>query len=816
VSPPPPATATLPNQPDDEVRLLLERRAAFDGAAWERAIQQKAAMAARPAGFLPSNWPPPPPPRSTPPRITIVHPPPPVMVGAVTLKGTATGGYDALDQSWRAITDISVQLDGGPSIAASWPDGVDGQVPWSAIIPISIPGTHTISATVTTDVGTTARSQIVINVTPLGWSDVGPANIAGCVLQVVVDPTNSDRLYAASNNGGVWRLDSVAAYPAHAWVPITDQQPSLALGSVAVAASDGRVLYYADALQYVYRSADRGGSWTRTSATQIGQAVYKLIVHPDDADTVYAATSTGLWFTGDAGVTWSDLNAGKITDVAMDPVDSSILYIGKPGSGVLKSYNSGLVWQTVLPWSASAATWPMIKVAVGSLGTEATRMVAAKLNEEVWLNPAAGRNGVGPTGWVKKASLNDMGQWDWDHVVAVNPFDDNVVLVGGQTLWRTADGGATWSAVVHAGGGDPTHEDQQSVAFDANASGVVYLSNDGGVWRSIDGGQTWATGNAAADISARRNLNQGLVTAEFFRVGAQGNAGLGDLMHSGIIGSTDLGSRTWVGVEGHAWEFAQVYGDPRRPGQFYVVAGGLLRHHWPLTGSNDFLIPWGTPSFTPTGGAVVGSVAADPRSTSSSLVVGAQNPAGIMRGDGSLDAPTWTSMTGAGSEAIASIDFAPSFPGRAYAISLTGHLYLKDDVNDDVTSPGWTALGQWVSPTGNTVRQLRVNALDANRLYAITAREIVRWTPAGGWTSIMGSGISALPNSDLHSLIVDPQSAATLYVGADIGVFVSRDDGASWSNFSDFLPNALLGQIFWDGGWIYATTYGRGLWRRRP
>jgi hypothetical protein len=111
-------------------------------------------------------------------------------------------------------------------------------------------------------------------------------------------------------------------------------------------------------------------------------------------------------------------------------------------------------------------------------------------------------------------------------------------------------------------------------------------------------------------------------------------------------------------------------------------------------------------------------------------------------------------------------------------------------------------------------RQPAVNAQDADKIYLITAQEIVRWTLAAGWTSIKGAGPWALPSSDLHSLAVGPQSTSTLYVGADIGVFVSPDDGANWYAFNDNLPNVLIDQIFWDGGYVYATTYGRGLWRR--
>jgi hypothetical protein len=97
-------------------------------------------------------------------------------------------------------------------------------------------------------------------------------------------------------------------------------------------------------------------------------------------------------------------------------------------------------------------------------------------------------------------------------------------------------------------------------------------------------------GNIAADIAVRKNLNRGLVTAQFIRVGATGARALGNLYHSGIIGSTNVASRSWAGVEGHRWEWHQVYGDPRRP-SYFIIGAGLLRRKWPSTGVNDFQVP---------------------------------------------------------------------------------------------------------------------------------------------------------------------------------------------------------------------------------
>ena len=82
------------------------------------------------------------------------------------------------------------------------------------------------------------------------------------------------------------------------------------------------------------------------------------------------------------------------------------------------------------------------------------------------------------------------------------------------------------------------------------------------------------------------------------------------------------------------------------------------------------------------------------------------------------------------------------------------------------------------------------------------------------WTPIQGTGSNMLPNSEFNSIVASPSSATILYLAADIGVFVSYDEGANWYPFDDGLPNAEILQIFVDGPFLYAVTYGRGLWRR--
>src|SRR5262249_26223522 len=52
------------------------------------------------------------------------------------------------------------------------------------------------------------------------WRNLGPDHLSGCMIQVAIDPNNSDRLYGVAQGGGLWKLESVQNYPATYWTPL--------------------------------------------------------------------------------------------------------------------------------------------------------------------------------------------------------------------------------------------------------------------------------------------------------------------------------------------------------------------------------------------------------------------------------------------------------------------------------------------------------------------------------------------------------------------------------------------------------------------
>jgi len=347
--------------------------------------------------------------------------------------------------------------------------------------------------------------------------------------------------------------------------------------------------------------------------------------------------------------------------------------------------------------------------------------------------------------------------------------------------------------------------------FDPKQRGRVYLSNDGGVFVSDDFGGEW------------RDLNRNLVTAQFYKMSVSGDATVCSMYHEGIVVSTSLRRNLWYLIGGgNDWEWANTFGDPVYSHHFYIFTSDKL---WLKTN----VYP-GTPleirgDFGPT------AIAIDTRVGSDTILVGRGNPPRIMRAlDGHKESPTWKPepefkkvLSGSGdpvSEAIVSIVFAPSKPGMAYAVSSIGRVFRKRDVNIDKPDGKWEEMGRWAE---ENVTQLAINPLHEDHLYLITSdqymmakNKIARSNDGGkSWVEIRGIGKDSLPDSEFNSIVAHRHDGQTIFLAADIGVFISRDEGKHWLAFDYHLPNAEIKSIFWSEKYLYASTYGRGLWRRQ-
>src|SRR5262249_55447001 len=77
---------------------------------------------------------------------------------------------------------------------------------------------------------------------------------------------------------------------------------------------------------------------------------------------------------------------------------------------------------------------------------------------------------------------------------------------------------------------------------------------------------------------------------------------------------------------------------------------------------------------------------------------------------------------------------------------------------------------------------------------------------------IDGSGAGALPDVPVHCLAVDQQNRNRIFIGSDVGVFVTTDRGATWA-VENGIPNVVTEALVLNKSQIFAFTYGRGAYR---
>ena len=176
-----------------------------------------------------------------------------------------------------------------------------------------------------------------------GWS--GGDDASGRVVSIAPHPVDPDIVYIAAASGGIWKtIDG-----GQLWEPLTDELSSLNHGCVALDPSDPEIVY-AGTGEYqtwtdgdgLFRSLDGGATWQRiATADQVGYRCSRIIVDPTDPLTIHVTGRSGYVRSDDGGATWTNYLAGSASDVALNPDDPSIVYVGRDSNGVYRSMDGG-------------------------------------------------------------------------------------------------------------------------------------------------------------------------------------------------------------------------------------------------------------------------------------------------------------------------------------------------------------------------------------------------------------------------------------------------------------------------------------------
>lgn len=706
-------------------------------------------------------------------------------------------------------------------------------------------------------VGPSVRSSYTFSGT--AWQSLGPQPmqsfvsgrrnwgvVAGRVDAIAIHPTNPNVMLLGAATGGIWKSTDGGA----SWRPVADTAPALAISNIAFSSADPSVVFAAtgeaDKAGFEFtpsqslgtylgggllKSTDSGDSWIRVDTNLPSNAVLsRVLPHPANPNLVVVGVYVsqdvagngsvvgGLFRSTDGGVTFTRTLQHTVSDLALDPNSSNRLYLATGGcgscgpSGVYGSTDFGQSWNAAYTYDAGTVIG---NTKLGVSRTNPTVVYASFIDSSnvhigIYRSGDAGVNwskvSVDPTMCPAAGSGNGNNQCSYDHWIAPDPNSPSTVYFGSIDLYKSADGGATWSNIlnVYAGTGPTatTHPDQHTAVF--SPSGALFLGNDGGVYRSDNGGASFQSLNSTLALAQFNGIALHPTNSSFAMGGTQDN---GNQLYTG--------SPTWSDRTQGDGGFNLIRRDA--PSQ-------ILSAHYKAF--FEYSADSGT-SFTDATayGKLMDATTGDPLETMAFYAPAAYcgaAPGTVLFGTNRVWANSTFGQSSGGWAArspakitnsyFTTLDAPGGDPGPVWGGTTTGSIFFSTDGGATFASR-FSGL-----PAAPVTRVLSVTA-DGRSAYAsfggylgLPSKHVFRTTDAGvTWTNISNN----LPDVPVLDVKVDPTDPTDIFLGTDVGVFRSTNGGASWVTFNAGLPNVpVYGLAFHPlTNDLWAATYGRGVFR---
>jgi hypothetical protein len=521
-----------------------------------------------------------------------------------------------------------------------------------------------------------------------------------------------------------------------------------------------------------------------------------------DSSRIIAATYTGIWNSIDGGANWTQAHNSRTYDVDVDPTDNNKLVAGGRGQATY-SVDGGLNW-TVATGLETISSGSRIEIAY-SKSTPSVVFASVDNNSgEVWKSVDGGQSySLSNTG---NSYLGSQG-W-YDNALWVDPTNADHLIVGGLDLWRSTDGGvnftkiSTWWLAP-----DSAHADHHFImehpAYDGTTNKQVYFANDGGIYTANDveiasGGTGW------------QELNNNLTITQFY--------GMGVSPDDTVVGGTqDNGTLIYKGdSEGWTTTFGGDGGfsasDPTDSNYIYGEYVYLNIHRSTNGGAGSSYI---YDNKITVGANFIAPFILDPNNENR-ILGGAEQL--WVSDDVKAATPSWNSLKAAtgSSSPISAIAVVPGNSDTIYVGHNDGSIYKT--INGTSATPTWTDIQTLDLPQRYLMR-IAIDPKDTEKVYLSYSgyNSDNLWKSADGgtsWVDASSTGLTSIPAAPIRAIAVHPVEAGWLYVGTELGIFTSEDDGLSWQITNDGPANVSIDELVWSGNdTLYAASHGRGIFK---
>ena len=628
------------------------------------------------------------------------------------------------------------------------------------------------------------------------FRSIGPAFMSGRIADIAIDPKNENVWYVAVGSGGVWKTENAGT----TWMPLTDNMPFYSTGCITIDPHNNSSIWLGTGENVggrhvgighgVYHSKDGGKSW-KDMGLKKSEHISKIIVHPEDPNTLWVASQGPLWSPGgerglfkttDGGKTWKntlEINEWTgVTDLVIDPTNPDILYAaswqkhrnvaaligGGPGTSLYKSVNGGDSWSKIdkgLPGSNK-----------GKIGLAISPMQPNVLYAAVELDKRAGavyRSENSGGSWSKMSDTvsGGTGPHYYQELVASPHVFDKIYLMNVRVL-VSDNGGKTFYTMTER----KKHSDNHSLTFKANDPNYMLIGTDGGIYESFDDSASWKfVGN--------------LPLTQFYKLAVDDAEPFYNIYGGTQDNNTQGGpSRTFKrsGISNADW---------------YVVLGG--DGHQPATepGNPDIIYAQSQQGYINRIDMTNGeAVSVRPQegidepyerfNWDSPILVSYHDPKRLYFGTQRV----WRSENRGDSWTAVSGDLTKD--EERLALPIMGRTQSFDNAWD-----------VYAMSTYNTITSLSESRIDENILYAGTDDGIIQYTKDGGasWSKMTVDNLPDTPSSafvnDIKADLHDTETAYVLLDNHKFGdykpyIFKTSNGGKKWTSISEGIPDGTL------------------------
>ncbi|HEX8793512.1 MAG TPA: hypothetical protein VF765_21365 [Polyangiaceae bacterium] len=701
-------------------------------------------------------------------------------------------------------------------------------------------------------------------VSGLGARNIGSAAMSGRVSAVTGYNVNGKTtLFVGAASGGVWKsVDGGTTFK-----PVFDMQPVQSIGAITVDPWNWNNVWVGTGEAWtrnstsigdgIYKSTDGGSTWKNVGLPN-SERIVRILVRPHASDVVYACVPGKLWSdspdrgvykTTDGGSTWTQILKGAnlstgCSELTMDPKNPDVLFAGMwdfrrkgwtfrsggdgpdapSASGLYRSADGGTTWTQLTPKDNTGlpeGPWGRVEV---QIAPSDPHVVYAFIEGK---SSALFRSDDGGQTWNRRDDSQSM-VWRPFYFarLIVDPIVADRVFKPDYSLIVSEDGGKSFS---NTSGG--SHGDWHDVWIDPTNPAHIVGGDDGGLWFSWDGGSRWWKG-------------QNLPIAQFYHVsvddkdpyqvygGLQDNSSwVGDSSYPG--GITNQRWENMYGGDGF-WSFV----DPSDPDQVYAEAqGGFIGRVNRRTHAARDIQPkarykeklrfnWNTPivaSPTRKGTIYIGSQflfrsrdhgdtweRISPDLTTNDPEKQKQEQSGGVTVDNSSAEMHTT---------IYAIAESPKDPNLVWAGTDDGNLQLTRDGGKT-----WNNLVGNVPglPANSWVSWVEASRYDAGTAFVCFDRHtfgdmtpwVYRTTDFGKtWTRIVSPDKGV--NGYAHTVKEDTVDPKLLFLGTELGLWISIDGGDKWAQFKGGkFPSVAVREIQVQPrkNDLVIATHGRGIW----